>query len=219
MKYRYPTKPYDHQRKEINRLWSRGSDWMTWDPGTGKTKTLVDYSQVLYAKLGRPLRVLIVAPINALGVWPDQIRRHKAPDVEWHLIEPSGPIERKAHYIYDWIKEAWHREPEGITALILNYDAIIRRNKVWSMMKVLEEYSADLLILDECHKIKNPTSLRAKACHQLAARIPKVVAMTGTPIGKNLLDVYSQVKVIDPDVWKIDGKVMTWTAFKQRYCR
>lgn len=103
MKYKYPTKPYDHQRREIGRLWKRGSDWMTWDPGTGKTKTLVDYSQVLYAKLGRPLRVLIIAPINALGVWPDQIKRHSSSDIDWQIIEPQGSIAQKAAAIYEWI--------------------------------------------------------------------------------------------------------------------
>lgn len=185
---------------------------MTWDPGTGKTKTLVDYSQVLYAKLGRPLRVLIVAPINALGVWPDQIKRHSGP-VSWRLIEPSGSISQKAEQTY----HEMHLPDADITYLIVNYDSIIKRDKAWTIMSVLVEYSADLLILDECHKIKNPTSLRAKACFMLARYIPKVVAMTGTPIGKNLLDVYAQVKVIDPDIWKVDGKVMSWTAFKQRY--
>jgi SNF2 family DNA or RNA helicase len=47
-----------------------------------------------------------------------------------------------------------------------------------------------------------------------------VLLLTGTPIGKNYLDLYSQLKAIDPNIWKAGwaktGK-MSWTDFKNQY--
>jgi len=83
----------------------------------------------------------------------------------------------------------------------------------------LEEYSADLLILDESQKVKNSSAKRAKAAHRLGGLARYVLLLTGTPLAKNYLDLYSQLKVLNPSIWWDEDrqKVMSWTDFRNRY--
>jgi DNA repair protein RAD5 len=58
----------------------------------------------------------------------------------------------------------------------------------------LLSYDWHHVVLDDAHNIKNPTTIVAKACHQLKAECRWVVM--GTPITNSLQDVFSLLKFL-----------------------
>jgi len=214
VKYRFHTKPFKHQRRGLVRLWKKGSGALFWEPGTGKTKTALDFAAALHFD-GKADRVLILCPINAIQVWPNQMEKH-LPMMAYESTVPQGSVGQKA----EQIEEAIELVPGSVLRfVILNYEAIIKRDKKWDIMEVLKQYDPDLLILDESQKVKNATAKRSKAAHYLGQRAPKVCLLSGTPVSKNYLDLYSQFKVIDPYIWRDPdkGDPMSWTRFRYRY--
>ena len=72
-KYKFKTKPYNHQRAAIKKLLSNG--WggaLLMEPRTGKTKTAIDYMSILHQFEGVN-RVLVFCPVVAIEVWKDQL--------------------------------------------------------------------------------------------------------------------------------------------------
>jgi len=215
VKYRFKSKPFKHQRRGLKRLWKQGSGALFWEPGTGKTKTALDFAAALYLKEGG-LKVLVLCPINAMQVWPAQMEKHLG--VHQSTLIPQGKVIEKADQIREEIE--WYGDRSSpLRFIILNYEAAIKRDKDWAIMQALEEYDADLLILDESQKVKSATAKRSKATHRLGSRARHVCLLSGTPVSKNYLDLYSQLKVIDPKIWRdpVKGDAMSWTRFRYRY--
>ena len=90
--------------------------------------------------------------------------------------------------------------------LIINYDIISHWIEKLKMIK------PQVLILDECHYIKNDKAKRTKSIKQLVKGIPHIIALSGTPITNRPIEIYNAVNIIDntlfPNRW----------AFLHRYC-
>lgn len=90
--------------------------------------------------------------------------------------------------------------------LIINY------NIIQNWIEPLRALNPKVLILDECHKIKNDSALRTKAIKLLAKKIPYKIPMTGTLIENSPADVFNAVKIVDPNLFPSKYE------FLQRYC-
>lgn len=227
MKFKPNVKSFDHQKRGVRWLWQKTRDdqpvgtvgekggGLFWDPGTGKTKGGYDFVSALY-KFRGVRKVLVLCPINAIQVWDEQADKHIQHDITFTIAVPEGTIAEKASQV----REVADSGETELMVLVLNYAAIIKRDAKWDIMKALEEYGADAIILDESHHVKNPTAKQSKAAHRLTERARYVLLLTGTPIGKNYLDLYSQLKAVDPEIWQAKwaktGK-MNWTEFKGHY--
>jgi len=130
-------------------------------------------------------------------VWQDELEREHI-----HVELPQGTRDAKGSQIHVLGRSGY----EGY--IVLNYEALL--GKV--VERNVREWGPDLIIIDEAHKIKNATAKRSKSLHRLS-RDTSCLLLSGTPITKNLLDLYSQYKTIEERIW--GGQ--TWTAFKARY--
>ncbi len=76
--------------------------------------------------------------------------------------------------------------------IITNYEAVLRD------VTVLRKYPPDMIILDEAQRIKNYDT---KTSHAVKS-IPKkhALVITGTPLENRLLDLYSIMNFIDPEI-------------------
>ena len=71
--YKWKKRPYAHQVEAVKKLLSTGfGGGLLMEPRTGKTKVAVDYASILHAA-GKVNRVVVFCPVNALGVWEDEI--------------------------------------------------------------------------------------------------------------------------------------------------
>jgi SWI/SNF-related matrix-associated actin-dependent regulator 1 of chromatin subfamily A len=105
-----------------------------------------------------------------------------------------------ASLIGNWKKEI--REKSDLDRFI-----ICSYNKV-GKLEVPEKFA---LIVDECHYIKNKTSIRSKGVMDLAEKAERVFMLTGTPILNRPVELWSILKTIDPDF-------MDFFSYAKRYC-
>ena len=188
-------KLYEHQEKALEALKPTGG-YLAFEQGLGKTLTAIRYAQRTGAK-----RIVVICPAVAIGVWVDEISRGNG-----KVEVPRGSRADKARWIADAASDVGRGEaPQW---LVLNYEALLHA----PLERALARYGADLIVLDEAQKIKTATAKRSKAVHRLSKETA-TLALSGTPVTKNLLDLYSQYKAIDADIW---GGI-SWTRFKQRY--
>lgn len=75
---------------------------------------------------------------------------------------------------------------------IINYDVLDK----W--VNHFNQAQFDLLILDEAHYIKNSQALRTKQVFAVAAKIPHVLALTGTPILNKAIEIWNLLHLLDP---------------------
>jgi hypothetical protein len=182
MKYTYKTKPYPHQhkalRKIVKSLRARHAAALFMPMRSGKTKVAIDAAGYLHLKYGIK-RVLVVAPLSVLGVWRKQIAIHQSEDVKlrWVLVNYEMVYDRKMYEDGTW-------EP-------------IPR-------KSLYRYDPELIIVDESHKIGNPTSVQSKELYKLQRDQPTKpfrIIQTGTPFHRKPLMVFGQFKFLGRHVF------------------
>ena len=68
MKYKFKTKPYQHQLKALELSWKKSYFAYFMEMGTGKSKVLLDNMAMLYDQ-GKIDGALIVAPKGVIGTW------------------------------------------------------------------------------------------------------------------------------------------------------
>jgi len=90
--------------------------------------------------------------------------------------------------------------------IIINYDILHK----WG--KKLEELRPSVLIIDECHYIKNNSALRTKTCKRLGKRTPHIIGLSGTPFINRPIELYNILKLID------DTVVGNFFEYAKRYC-
>ena len=71
MKYKFKTKPYDHQLNALDKSWNKKTFAYFMEMGTGKSKVLVDNMAILYDK-GKINGALIIAPKGVYRNWYSQ---------------------------------------------------------------------------------------------------------------------------------------------------
>lgn len=216
MHYEFKTKPYEHQANALKKIFrSDLGHALFMDPGTGKTKIAVDSVGAFNQHFGDKYRkILVLCPINALSVWPKEFTIHGPFHHDVWVRPDSGTSHDKAQAFSEWVEKTKQGDHfYNVDVAVFNYEAIIRRNGKQPIFEAIQKWDPDLIILDESQKVKTATAQRSRQVHKLCANAKFTLLLTGTPIGKNLLDLYSQLKCITPTIW--DGE--SWSAFKNRY--
>ena len=164
--------------------------------GTGKSLTAVAITGAL-ANAGRIRRVLVVAPLSILGVWEAEFSRFA--DFPYFLAVLSGTGEKKR----DTLR---HMTGAALQVAVVNYES------AWRMEKDLRLWRPDLIVADEGHKIKTHNIAASKAMHRLGQQAGYRLLLTGTVITNKAIDVFSQFKFVNPDIFG-----QSFYAFRNRY--
>ena len=115
----------------------------------------------------------------------------------------------------DAIKNMWNAEivPQNIlpknTVLMSFNSAIVDKTKV-DLMKI----KWDIIVIDECHKIKSHNSKTSKLVYQLSKKAPYTFGLTGTPRGNSDIDIYCQFHNMNISDW---GSI-SYTQFVELCC-
>lgn len=102
----------------------------------------------------------------------------------------------------DAIKNMWQSEivPQNIlpknTTLMTFNSAIVEHTKA-ELMKV----KWDVIVVDECHKIKSHNSKTSKLVYQLTKKSEYAFGLTGTPRGNSDIDIYCQFHNLNISEW------------------
>lgn len=220
MKYRYKRRPRKHQvaalKDLLSRPWGGG---LLMDPRTGKTQVAIDFATIRHQQ-GKVDRVLVFCPVNVMSVWQDEIK----------LVCSA----RRSVTIWDRkARKRFELPPFGrgtLDFVIVNYDALstpgavrgrdsggnILRSKTkggrFDILKQLQRWQPQLVILDESHRIKSPSAKKTTAVWRFNDAEFRIIA-TGTAVTKKDggKDIYAQWKFLDPSGWIQD---YTFSKFK-----
>jgi len=208
MDYKFKTKPYAHQLTALEKSWNKENFAYFMEMGTGKTKVLIDNVAMLYDK-GKIDGVLIIAPKGVVKTWYEQELPTHLPDhienvsVLWQPNITKTQRE-KLESLFE-IESAFH-------ILIMNVESLSTDKGVKFATKFINSHKA-LMAIDESTTIKTPTAKRTKNIIGIGKEAKYKRIMTGSPITKNPLDLYTQCEFLDP--WLLD--FASYYAFRNRY--
>lgn len=206
MSYPYSQKPRPEQLNAMKRIFKVKHVLVIGDMGVGKTKIGVDFiANLVWHK--KASRAVVVAPLEAIDVWIDQITTN-CPFLTYSLLIKGEKVNWNANVIltnYDFF--APRRKKRKPTARAIKKAALTGtkpKQKHFidkSLVESIKEYSPDVVICDESHKIKRPTARRSKGVHQIGASAEYTIALTGTPTGnRKVIDLWSQFRFVKADV-------------------
>ncbi len=193
MNYKFKTKPYAHQLTALEKSWNRETYAYFMEMGTGKTKVLIDNAAMLYDK-GKINGVLIVAPKGVVGTWYNQeLPAHLPTHIEnVSVLWQSNITKEQSRKLGTLFKTG-----EELHILIMNVEAFSTTKGVDFAAKFLASHNT-LMAIDESTTIKNPQAKRTKNIIKLSERAKYRRIMTGSPVTKNPLDLFSQCYFLDP---------------------
>ena len=192
----------------LEKSWNKENFAYFMEMGTGKTKVLIDNMAMLYDK-GKIDGALIIAPKGVIKTWYEQeLPAHLPEHIEnvTVLWQPNitKTQQEKLESLFE-IETALH-------ILVMNVEALSTDKGVKFASKFLNSHKV-LMAIDESTTIKTPTAKRTKNIIGLGKYAKYRRVMTGSPITKNPLDLYTQCEFLDP--YLLD--FASYYAFRNRY--
>ena len=208
MNYKFKTKPYAHQLTALEKSWNKETYAYFMEMGTGKTKVLIDNMSMLYDK-GKIDGALIIAPKGVIKTWYEQeLPTHLVNHIENVTVLWQANItktqQEKLESLFE-IETALH-------ILVMNVEAFSTEKGVKFASKFLNSHKT-LMAIDESTTIKTPTAKRTKNIISLGKQAKYKRIMTGSPVTKNPLDLFTQCLFLDPFLLDFQS----YYAFRNRY--
>ena len=193
--YRFKTKPYQHQSDALSKSWAQETYALFMEMGTGKSKVLVDNIAMLYDR-GAIRGALIVAPKGVYKNWDDiEFPVHMPEHVEYTKVLWEATITKKKQMELDTLFD----DKGDLKILIMNVEAFSTSKGLDFAHSFLNMLCGRALIgIDESTTIKNPTAKRTKNILSIGNLAKYRRILTGSPVTKSPLDLYSQCEFLDP---------------------
>ena len=208
MNYRFKTKPYAHQLTALEKSWNKETYAYFMEMGTGKTKVLIDNLAMLYDK-GKVDGALIIAPKGVIGTWYKQeIPNHLPDHIENVSVMWQSLITKKQKNNLD----ALFKLEEKLHILIMNVEALSTSKGTEFAARFLNSHKT-LMAIDESTTIKNSSAKRTKNILALSKYAKYRRIMTGSPVTKHPLALYSHCEFLSP--WLLNFQ--SFYAFRNRY--
>jgi SNF2 family DNA or RNA helicase len=206
--FQFKTPPRDHQKKALEKLKSLPAFGLFMDVGTGKSWTAIAFMGQRWCA-GLSDHVLLIAKNGVHRQWvTEQIPEHMSEAVQWRawIYGKSKKSEREFDELMAF---------DGLKIMAINIDAIATAGGEAKILAFLKQARGKAtMIIDESQDIKNMTATRTKTAIKLGSLCRYRMIMTGTPIAKNVIDLFSQFKFLDENI--LGFRYIT--AFKNQYC-
>ena len=187
---------HDYQKRAVDFIKDKRRCALFLDMGMGKSvSTLTAITDLIDGFAAR--RVLVIAPLRVCNsVWAQE--RDKWSHLKGLRVSVCTGSERKR-----------------IAGLSVDADIYVinRENIAWLVKTLGKKWDFDTVVIDESSSFKSAASQRFKALKKVIADTDHMVLLTGTPSPNGLLDLWSQLYLID--FGQRLGRTMT--GFKQRF--
>ena len=209
MNYKFKTKPYAHQLDALESSWDKENFAYFMEMGTGKSKVLLDNAAILYDK-GHINGLLLIAPKGVYKNWYDsEIPTHLPDHIEKKVILwKTSDKSKKQMSLLNTLFETG----TDLHILIMNVESFSKGAGLQFAQKFLSCHKA-MIAIDESTTIKTPTSNRTKSILKLRQDAKYRRILTGSPVTKSPLDLFSQCLFLDP--WLLNHQ--SYYTFKARY--
>lgn len=102
----------------------------------------------------------------------------------------------------------------GIPTYYTGIESIQASGRIWlGLLDQVKSYERPFVVVDESLKIKNAEAKRTKRLLQLGAMVQYKLILNGTPLSRNLLDLWAQMEFLSPRILN-----MTLARFKDTFC-
>lgn len=231
--YEFKTKPYQHQIEGIEYGLSHNKFLLADEQGLGKSYQVLNIACLL-KKQKNIKHVLIITCINSIKYnWRNEVSEHTN---ETGYILGTRLTKKGNEYIgsnEDRLADIKNLSSNPSYFIITNIETLrynkkvevplktkkngVQRYKKQTVFPIVEELQKQIkngeisvIFADECHRgVKDPNSLSGKAFLSLSC--DNLIAMTGTPIMNNPIDLYTIL------YWLGYEKHSLW-AFRNHYC-
>ena len=208
--YKYKLKPFDHQIDALEYGWDRPEFGLFMEMGTGKSKVLIDNMGMLYLD-GQIDFALVIAPKGVYRNWvAKEIPEHMSDDIPHRVIRwVSGPNKKQQEEMRS-VKDKF----DGLTIFVMNVEAYssLKGQKAGAWMAGALG-ARGMIAIDESTTIKNHKAKRTKALMKIAAGFKYRRLLTGSPVTKSPMDIYSQCEFLRPGLLGFES----YYAFQGRY--
>jgi SNF2 family DNA or RNA helicase len=208
--YKFKIKPFDHQITALERGWQRPEFGLFMEMGTGKSKVLIDNLGMLYQE-GEINFALIIAPKGVYRNWTSkEIPEHMSDDIPHRVIRWVASPNKTQQAEMRSVGEAF----EGLTIFVMNvesFSSVKGRTAGEWMGRTFGRNG--LIAIDESTTIKNHKAKRTKALMKIASAFKYKRLLTGSPVTKSPMDLYSQCEFLRPGLLGYDS----FYAFQGRY--
>jgi SNF2 family DNA or RNA helicase len=172
-------KPFAHQRKTAAFLTLHRKAFCFNEQGTGKTSSVIWAADYLM-NIRQIKRVLVICPLSIMqSAWQNDLFKfamHRT-----CAIAHSYSREKRI--------EAIKSDAEFV---IINFDG------TEIVFDALDAADFDLVVVDECSALKNPTTNRWKTINKLVKAKTWLWMLTGTPAAQSPVDAYGLAKMVNP---------------------
>lgn len=184
MKYNYKTEPFEHQRTALKQGAESQNFAYFMEMGTGKTKVTIDNAAYLFTQ-NKIKHAIVIAPNSVYLNWVKEIKTHCS--VDYNIM---------AHKV-DTMLSPQFADPLKLTWYLFNVEAMSHKSGLKKVKELLGEANRTMIIIDEATTIKNRTAKRTKNIIELGKGVAYKRILTGSPVTKSPLDLYSQCAFLD----------------------
>lgn len=173
--------PYDYQTYAINLIIQKPALGLFLDMGLGKTVITLTAFRALKFDRWCANKMLVIAPKKvAEDTWQTEAQK-------WEHL--------RGLRVVGVMGTATQREK----ALAQTADVYVinRENTQWLVAYYGHQWPFDVVVLDESSSFKNHQAKRFKALRTVRPRINRLIELTGTPNPHGLMDLWSQVFLLD----------------------
>ena len=209
--YKFKTTPYDHQLEALDRSIARSYYGFFMEMGTGKSKVLIDTIATI-AGQDRIRFAFIIAPKGVYRNWVEkEIPQHFSDEVLYRVFYWQS---KKTKAYEKELKEFFQNDDPGVRIFVMNVEAFssLRGKNIAQWITTRFGFQG-LIAIDESTTIKNSTAKRTKVLTKLAPLFKYRRLLTGSPITKSPMDIFSQCEFLEPRLLGHDS----YYAFQARY--
>ena len=199
MSHNYKTQPYEHQRVALRKGATQSVFGFFMEQGTGKTKVTIDNAVYLY-NMELLDTVYVIAPNSVYTNWKKEIEIHSSAN----------------NYIYQHkIDKKFYPKKDKLNWYLMNIEAFSHKSGYNKGLELVERKGlTTMMVIDESTTIKNRTAKRSKNVLKLGKGVRYRRILTGTPVTKSPLDLWSQFAFLDEDLLGFKS----FYTFRAHYC-
>ena len=203
----FKTEPYDHQREAFIASAEKENFALLMDMGTGKTKVDIDSMGHCYEK-GLIDFAIIVAPKGVIRNWVPEITTHLPERIEREVVVwKPGLTKANRKELMDLYEHSGKMK-----FLLMNIEAFSTKKGVDVAEFFVKKFKV-FMTVDESTTIKNRQAKRTKAVCSVGRGAVMRRILTGSPVTKSPMDLFSQMGFLSPDILGFKS----YYAFQGRY--
>ena len=205
--YCFKTEPYEHQRTAFEESRNLQNFALFMDMGTGKTKVALDTIAFAF-EANKTSLALIVAPKGVIANWHSEIETHLPDRIVREVVLWKPSLTKAKRKELNSLYNSEHK----LRFLLMNVEAFSTKKGV-DVANLFVSHFDTFMVVDESTTIKNRQAKRTKALCSVGRGAKFRRILTGSPVTKSPLDLFSQMNFLDPEILGFNS----FYTFQNRY--